>query len=147
MAKAHQKNSAESDLRDLTIGRARRDLLDPTRWMWSAARSGTMPAPPGNARMQRSSGGPLRAVAQRCRIEAIVALGRSIRRHRDAIDQRLLTGTTNALVESTNTKLRGHPASTAPRPCSPSAASAPTSPDAPSSPRPPDQPMETSQDP
>ena len=44
------------------------------------------------------------AWAQRCRIEAFVKLGRSIRRHRAAIDQMLTTGTGNALVES-NTKL------------------------------------------
>ena len=46
------------------------------------------------------------AWAQRSRIEAFVKLGRSIRRHRAAIDQMLITGTGNALVESTNTKLR-----------------------------------------
>jgi len=46
------------------------------------------------------------AWAQRCRIEAFVELGRRIKRHRKAIDQTLLTGTGNALVESTNTKLR-----------------------------------------
>ena len=46
------------------------------------------------------------AWAQRCRIDAFVKLGRSIRRHRAAIDKTLTTGTTNALVESTNTKLR-----------------------------------------
>jgi len=41
------------------------------------------------------------AWAQRSRIEAFVKLGRSIRRHRTAIDQKLITGTGNALVEST----------------------------------------------
>ncbi len=46
------------------------------------------------------------AWAQRCRIEAFVKLGRSIRRHRTAINETLTSGTTNALVESTNTKLR-----------------------------------------
>ena len=46
------------------------------------------------------------AWAQRCRIEPFVKLGRSIRRHRTAIDEMLTTGTGNALVESTNTKLR-----------------------------------------
>jgi transposase len=46
------------------------------------------------------------AWAQRSRIEAFVTLGRSIRRHRAAINETLTTGTTNALVESTNTKLR-----------------------------------------
>jgi transposase len=46
------------------------------------------------------------AWAQRCRIDAFVALGRSIRRHRAAINETLRTGTGNALVESTNTKLR-----------------------------------------
>ena len=46
------------------------------------------------------------AWAQRCRIESFVELGRRIKRHRAAIDQTLLTGTGNALVESTNTKLR-----------------------------------------
>ena len=44
--------------------------------------------------------------AQRCRIDAFVDLGRSIRRHRAAINETLITGTGNALVESTNTKLR-----------------------------------------
>jgi transposase len=46
------------------------------------------------------------AWAQRCRIDAFVKLGRSIRRHRTAINQTLTSGLTNALVESTNTKLR-----------------------------------------
>ena len=46
------------------------------------------------------------AWAQRCRIDAFVKLGRTIRRHRAAINETLLTGTGNALVESTNTKLR-----------------------------------------
>ena len=46
------------------------------------------------------------AWAQRCRIDAFVKLGRSIRRHRTAINETLMTGTGNALVESTNTKLR-----------------------------------------
>lgn len=46
------------------------------------------------------------AWAQRCRIDAFVELGRRIKRHRTAINQLLLTGTGNALVESTNTKLR-----------------------------------------
>lgn len=46
------------------------------------------------------------AWAQRCRIDAFVKLAQSIRRHRTAIDETLTTGLTNALVESTNTKLR-----------------------------------------
>ena len=46
------------------------------------------------------------AWAQRCRIDAFVKLGRTIRRHRAAINETLTTGTGNALVESTNTKLR-----------------------------------------
>jgi transposase len=46
------------------------------------------------------------AWAQRCRIDAFVKLGRTIRRHLTAIHQTLMTGTGNALVESTNTKLR-----------------------------------------
>jgi transposase len=46
------------------------------------------------------------AWAQRCRIDAFVELGRRIRRHRTAINQTLTSGLTNALVESTNTKLR-----------------------------------------
>jgi transposase len=46
------------------------------------------------------------AWAQRSRIEAFVNFGRSIRRHRTAINETLTTGTTNALVESTNTRLR-----------------------------------------
>lgn len=48
------------------------------------------------------------AWAQRCRIDAFVELGRRIKRHRATIDQTLLTGTGNALVESTNTTWR-HP--------------------------------------
>jgi transposase len=46
------------------------------------------------------------AWAQRCRIDAFVQLGRTIRRHLQAIHETLMTGTGNALVESTNTKLR-----------------------------------------
>ena len=46
------------------------------------------------------------AWASRCRIEAFVELGRKIRRHRTAIDASLRSGTSNALVESTNTKIR-----------------------------------------
>jgi transposase len=60
------------------------------------------------------------AWAQRCRIDAFVALGRSIRRHRNTINETLRTATGNALVESTNTKLRaihrGPTASAPPRP-------------------------------
>jgi transposase len=44
--------------------------------------------------------------AQRCRIPAFVELGRKIRRHRDAIDAALEHGLSQALIESTNTKLR-----------------------------------------
>ena len=44
--------------------------------------------------------------AQRCRIEAFVKLGRKIRRHRAAIDATLDHGLSNALIESTNTKIR-----------------------------------------
>lgn len=44
--------------------------------------------------------------ASRCRIPAFVALGEKIRRHRRAIEESLRTGTSNALVESTNTKIR-----------------------------------------
>lgn len=46
------------------------------------------------------------AWAQRCRIDAFVELGRRIRRHLTAIHETLTSGLTNALVESTNTKLR-----------------------------------------
>jgi transposase len=46
------------------------------------------------------------AWAQRCRIDAFVKLGRTIRRHLQAIHETMMTGTGNALVESTNTKLR-----------------------------------------
>jgi transposase len=46
------------------------------------------------------------AWASRCRIEAFVELGRKIRRHRMAIEAALRSGTSNALVESTNTKIR-----------------------------------------
>jgi transposase len=45
-------------------------------------------------------------VAQRCRIDAFVQLARTIRRHLKAIHETLSNGTGNALVESTNTKLR-----------------------------------------
>jgi transposase len=44
--------------------------------------------------------------AARCRIEAFVDLGRKIRRHRAAIDAALEHDLSNALVESTNTKIR-----------------------------------------
>jgi transposase len=44
--------------------------------------------------------------AQRCRIDAFVKLGRKIRRHRAAIDATLDHGLSNALIESTNTKIR-----------------------------------------
>jgi transposase len=46
------------------------------------------------------------AWAQRCRIPAFVELGRKIRRHRAAIDATLDHGLSNALIESTNTKIR-----------------------------------------
>lgn len=44
--------------------------------------------------------------ARRCRIPAFVELGRKIRRHRGAIDAALELGLSNALIESTNTKIR-----------------------------------------
>lgn len=44
--------------------------------------------------------------ASHCRIEAFVELGRKVRRHRTAIEAALRSGTSNALVESTNTKIR-----------------------------------------
>lgn len=44
--------------------------------------------------------------AARCRIPAFVALGRRIRRYREPIDACLDSGLSNALVESTNTKIR-----------------------------------------
>ncbi len=44
--------------------------------------------------------------AARCQIPAFVALGAKIRRHRVAIETSLRSGTSNALVESTNTKIR-----------------------------------------
>jgi transposase len=46
------------------------------------------------------------AWASRCRIDAFVELGRKIRRHRVPIEAALRSGTSNALVESTNTKIR-----------------------------------------
>jgi transposase len=42
----------------------------------------------------------------RCQIPAFVALGAKVRRHRMAIEASLRSGTSNALVESTNTKIR-----------------------------------------
>ncbi len=44
--------------------------------------------------------------AQRCQIPAFVALGRRIKRHREAIDNNLDTGLSQGLIESTNTKIR-----------------------------------------
>jgi len=44
--------------------------------------------------------------AARCRIPAFVALGRKIRRHRAAIEATLEHELSNALIESTNTKIR-----------------------------------------
>jgi transposase len=44
--------------------------------------------------------------AARCRIPAFVALGRRIRKHRAAIDAALEHELSNALIESTNTKIR-----------------------------------------
>jgi transposase len=46
------------------------------------------------------------AWAARCRIPAFVELARRIRKHRAGIDAALTHGLSNALVESTNTKLR-----------------------------------------
>ena len=42
----------------------------------------------------------------RCRIPAFVELARKIRRHRIPIEAALRSGTSNALIESTNTKIR-----------------------------------------
>ncbi|MGN6242347.1 MAG: ISL3 family transposase [Motilibacteraceae bacterium] len=44
--------------------------------------------------------------AQHCRIPVFVDLSRTIRRHRPAIDATLELGLSNALIESTNTKIR-----------------------------------------
>ena len=44
--------------------------------------------------------------AARCRIPAFVDLGRKIRKHRAAIEATLEHGLSNALIESTNTKIR-----------------------------------------
>ena len=44
--------------------------------------------------------------ASHCRIDAFVNLARKVRRHRVAIEESLRSGTSNALVESTNTKIR-----------------------------------------
>jgi transposase len=46
------------------------------------------------------------AWAARCRIPAFVTLGRKIRKHRVPIDATLEHGLSNALIESTNTKIR-----------------------------------------
>ena len=46
------------------------------------------------------------AWAARCQIPAFVELGAKVRRHRTAIEESLRSGTSNALVESTNTKIR-----------------------------------------
>jgi transposase len=42
----------------------------------------------------------------RCRIPAFVEVGRSIRNHRAGIEAALTNNLSNALVESTNTKIR-----------------------------------------
>ena len=42
----------------------------------------------------------------RCQIPAFIELGAKVRRHRAAIEASLRSGTSNALVESTNTKIR-----------------------------------------
>jgi transposase len=44
--------------------------------------------------------------AQRCRINTFVALGRRIRRHREAIVNAIIERLSNGLIESTNTKTR-----------------------------------------
>jgi len=44
--------------------------------------------------------------ARRCRIPAFVELARKIAKHREAIDAALEHGLSNALIESTNTKIR-----------------------------------------
>jgi transposase len=44
--------------------------------------------------------------AQRCRIPVFVDLSRKIKRHRHTIDHTLHRGLSNALIESTNTKIR-----------------------------------------
>jgi len=44
--------------------------------------------------------------ASHCRIPAFVELARKVRRHRHAIEDALRSGTSNALIESTNTKIR-----------------------------------------
>jgi transposase len=44
--------------------------------------------------------------AARCRIPAFVTLGRKIRKHRAAIEAALEHNLSNALIESTNTKIR-----------------------------------------
>lgn len=44
--------------------------------------------------------------AAHCQIPAFVELGAKVRRHRTAIEESLRSGTSNALVESTNTKIR-----------------------------------------
>lgn len=46
------------------------------------------------------------AWAQRCRIPVFIELSRKIRRHRQEIDASLEHGLSNALIESTNTKIR-----------------------------------------
>ncbi len=46
------------------------------------------------------------AWAARCQIPAFVELSAKVRRHRTAIEESLCSGTSNALVESTNTKIR-----------------------------------------
>jgi transposase len=46
------------------------------------------------------------AWASRCRIPAFVELGRKVRRHQPGIEAAMLNNVSNALVESTNTKLR-----------------------------------------
>ena len=61
-------------------------------------------APTGAARKEAPDG--WLSGARRCRTPAFVTLQRRIVRHRAAIDAALDSGLSNALVESTNTKIR-----------------------------------------
>ena len=60
--------------------------------------------PQGRRRRRRAR--PLDQLGRRCRIDAFVALQRRIVKHRPAIDAALDSGLSNALIESTYTKIR-----------------------------------------
>ncbi len=60
----------------------------------------------GQRRRRHTGTRPMAGLDRRCRIPTFVQLGRKIRRHRATIDAALEHDLSNALIESTNTKIR-----------------------------------------